>query len=593
MGLLPEQFVHQVQQATDIVDLVGQYVSIRQRGRDYVGLCPFHQEKTPSFYVSPTKQIFKCFGCQAGGGVFQFVQKQQNVSFPDAVRFLAERAGIPVPRGEGQAVEAGMDRGELVRLMRFAADFYRSQLRGDAGRDALAYARGRKFSEESIDRFELGYAPDRWDSLYSAAREAGFRDRQLLAVGLVVERREGNGCYDRFRNRLMFPIIDQAGRVLAFGGRALSAEERAKYLNSPETVLFDKSSCLFGLNWAHKAISAEGSAVVVEGYFDALMPIQEGVENVVATLGTSLTDRHVRMLSRLATDVTLLFDADAAGARAAERGLELFIAQQMNVRVAAVPDGKDPCDYVLSAGAEALRTLVADAPDALEHVWREQMARLGNTGNLVDRRKAAEAFLRVVVTSAAYEAIDPMRQGMLINRLAHLMGVSVEQMTARVRQMVRKVPTSAQRRPSVASGREDAAPALGPIGAKRRILEVLIAEPDLFEHAARHVGVEDFADDPLLHAVAREVWRLGSEGDLSCEELLNIDAGPQWGSLITDLLNAGESRGNYAATLAGDLELVEYHLKGPGTVRRAELSDDEALRQVARSHRPSPRRRPW
>ena len=596
MAMLPEQFIHQVQQATDIVDLIGQSVTIRRKGKDYTGLCPFHQEKTPSFSVSPTKQIFKCFGCGVGGGVFQYIMLQQKVPFPEAVGILAERAAIPVPTPDGPPTEAGMGRSELLRLTRFATDFYREQLQTPAGKSALDYAYNRQLTDTSIERFELGYAPDAWDGLYAAARKAGYRDKQLLAVGLVAERQSG-GCYDRFRNRLMFPIIDAAERVIAFGGRALAANERAKYLNSPETILFDKSSSLYGLSWARKAISASNSVIVTEGYFDAIMPAQLGVENVVATLGTALTERHVRMLSRLASDVTLVFDSDSAGAAAAERGLELFIAQQMNVRIGAVPDGKDPCDYVLAAGGEAFAQLAADAPDALEHMWRKRSAEFHAGGNIVEQRQAAEEFLRIVVNSAAYGAIDPVRQGMLVNRLAHLMGVPVEQLGRQVRDLTRRVPTASGRREAEYEPRrpEPTGPVLGQAGSQRRILEVLIAEPDLFEHTARHVGVEDFTD-PLLASVAHQLWRLGNDGDLSLESLLALNAGPDWGRLVTDLSVAGERRGNYAATLAEELEYIEHqHARNAlEALKQAGCAgDDESLRQYnLQRRRPDARRMP-
>ncbi|NLF32583.1 MAG: DNA primase [Planctomycetes bacterium] len=592
MAKLPEHFIHQVQQATDIVELVGRYVTLRRRGKDHVGLCPFHQEKTPSFAVSPTKQMFKCFGCGAGGGVFQFVMLQQKITFPEAVRLLAEQAGIPVPADDGPPAEAGMDRGELVRLMRFAADFYRQQLRQDAGAAALAYVRGRGVTDESIERFELGAAPDAWDALYRAARAAGFRDRQLAAVGLVAER-DGGGYYDRFRNRLMFPIIDAAGRVIAFGGRALSDDQRAKYLNSPETVLFDKSSNLYGLAWARQPIARTGRVVVVEGYFDALMPAQAGMDNVVATLGTALTERHVRMLSRLAPDVTLVFDSDAAGAAAAERGLELFIAQEMHVRIGAVPDGKDPCDYVLSAGVEAFARVVEQAPDALDYVWRKRSAQFAGAENLVERRQAAEDFLRIVVTSAAYGAIDAVRQGMLVNQLAHLMGLPVEHLTQQVRRLLRRVPTASA--PASPPSATDRGVVMGPAGAQRRILEVLVAEPDLFDQAARQAGPEEFTD-PVLAAVAREIWRLGDLGELNLESLLSVAGGDDWGRIVTDLATAAERRGNHAATLAEDLAYLESCRcrRRLDELRQAASSgDEESLRRYAAGRQtPDVRRMP-
>lgn len=598
MAKLPEQFIHQVQQAIDIVDLVGQSVALKKTGKDYSGLCPFHQEKTPSFNVSPTKQIFKCFGCGAGGSVFQFIMLQQKCNFPEAVRALAERANIRMPTDNLPAGEAEMGRGELTKLTAFAADFFKKQLRSPIGKGALEYAHGRKLTDESLDRFSIGYAPESWDALYKAARSANFSEKQLVAAGLVVPREQEGGAgrsggYDRFRNRLMFPIIDVSGRVIAFGGRALAKEERAKYINSPETALFDKSSNLYGLSWARQPISDSGQAVIVEGYFDAVMPAQAGVLNVVATLGTALTDRHVRLLSRLARDVVLVFDSDSAGAAAAERGLELFIEQQINVRVAAVPEGKDPCDFVVAAGGEAFAALVKAAPDALEYLWQKRSAEFFASDNLVDQRRAVEEFLRVVVNSSAYGAIDPMRQGLLVNRLAQLLRLPPEQLSVQMRQLTRRVPTASGARPPVRSGVEQPAFSMGLSRVYRQILEILIVAPDHFEYVARHVGLEDFSDPSLAH-LAAEVWRLASDGELSMESLLAVpNDDPEWGGLVTELALSAEGRGDYEATLQGALELVEHHRGQQELYGLRRSGDDDSLRQLSeRLKKPNLRRRP-
>ncbi len=593
MGKLPEQFVNQVQQATDIVDLVGQFVAIKQRGKDYQGLCPFHREKTPSFYVSPAKQIFKCFGCGAGGGVYQFIILQQKCTFPEAVRLLAERANIPMPRMSGDdSTQAGQDRGELQRVMRFATEFFQRQLRAPIGKEALEYARKRGLTEDGLERFELGYSPLAWDSLILAARGAGYSPSQLIACGLAIEKDSG-GCYDRFRNRLMFPIIDQAGRVIAFGGRALAMDEKAKYINSPETILFDKSSNLYGLSWARQSISESGQAVVVEGYFDALLPAQAGVANVVATLGTALTERHVRTLSRLATDLVLIFDADAAGLAAAERGMEIFITQQVNVRIAAVPDGKDPADYVLAHGGEAFAKVIAEAPEALEHLWQRRWGKLSGSGNLVVKRRAADEFLRAVVNSSAYGAIDPVRQGLLINRLAHLLDVPSEQLQRSIRQLIRQVGTAASAKPAVSSGKEAQEPVVGTAAAQRRVLEVLICQPDLFDEAARHIGLEDFSA-PGLADVARELWRLAEAGQLELQTLLYARGDAAWGQVITDLAAAGDARGNFQQTLAGDVEMLTAAARQQNLGELRKSGDDESLRALTEALKArDQRKRPW
>ncbi len=592
MSRFSEQFIQQVAQATDIVDLVSQYVSLKKKGREFVGLCPFHDDKNPSMYVVPAKQMFHCFVCQTGGGVFQWLMKYESLSFPEAVEMLAERANIPLPTDRQAApTPEGMSRNELRMLAKFAARWFRSQLFTEAGSHALEYARGRELSDESIKRFGLGFAPDAWDALVSAARKQGWRDRQLVAAGLAAERQSGSGVYDRFRNRLIFPILDTQGHVIAFGGRALADDESAKYLNSPEGPLFDKSSNLYALNWAREGIVKSGRAVVVEGYLDALIPLQAGVDNVVATLGTALTDQHVRLLSRFAAEAVLIFDADTAGQAAAERAMEVFLAQRLSVRVATVPAGKDPCDFVLAEGADALGSLVDEAPDALAFVWsRRQEAYKAAGGNLADGRRVVEDFLRLVVSGAAYGAIDEVRRGQLAQHIGHMLNIAPGDLQQQMRRLARQTTRR--------SGRTDAdesspgAAAVMPL-AERNVLEVLLNEPGLFETAAERIGPEDFTDERLV-PIAEAVWALGLDGRLSFDELINREGVAERASLVSQLAMAGSQRGNHVVTLNGAVGDLCYRRE------RRELEqikqnglDDDALRRLhERLKDPDARRHP-
>ncbi|MFW6061541.1 MAG: DNA primase, partial [Planctomycetota bacterium] len=440
MGRFSEQFIEQVAQATDIVDLVSGYVALKQKGREFVGLCPFHDDRNPSMYVSPSKQLFKCFVCGAGGGVYQWLMMYDKLPFPEAVEMLAERAGIPVPREkrqQAQAAPSGMRRADLLRVNTWAAKWFGQQLHKPAGKQALEYVRGRGLDDAALERFGVGYAPESFDALRTAARRAGINNDALLATGLIGE--GSRGPYDRFRHRLMLPICDAQDRVIAFGGRALRSEERAKYLNSPESSLFDKSSNLYGLNWARQGIVQSGQAIVAEGYFDALIPLHMGVENVVATLGTALTDRHITLLARYAREVVLLFDADEAGSRAAQRALEMFLTQRFQVRVANVPAGKDPADYCLLEGPEAMRRVIEQAPDALSYMWSLCQQRLTDAGgNLADRRAVVDEFLRLVAESAAYGAIDEVRRSNVAQHIGHLLNIPPEELQRQMRRLARK-----------------------------------------------------------------------------------------------------------------------------------------------------------
>jgi DNA primase len=583
----PEHFIHQVAQATDIVDLVGQYVALKRRGKEFVGLCPFHDDTRPSLNVSPGKQIFKCFACGAGGGVFQFVMLYDKLAFPEAIRALADRAGIRVPQEAGEPTPGGLSKTDLLGVTAFAAEFFRRQLGSPAGQAALDYARGRGLSDQTIERFGLGYAPDAWDALRRAAGRRRIGDRALVAAGLAARRETGGGCYDRFRNRLMFPIHDLAGRVIAFGGRALAEDQSAKYLNSADSPVFDKSATLYALHAARGPIGSTGQAVVVEGYLDALIPQQAGLTNVVATLGTALTDRQVRLLGRYAREAVVVFDADAAGAAAAERALEVFLAQQVHVRVATIPAGKDPCDVVQASGADALRGLLADAPDAIEHLWqRRREAYQAAQGRPAARRRIIEDFLRVVVSCSAWGAIDEMRRGQLAQHIAHMLNVSAGELQRQMRRLGRQAP---RRGPAA----DAPSPPASASTAERQVLEVLLNRPDLFDEAGERLEADQF-EDPALQPVARRVWQLAAAGELSLEEVLASSEIAAAGALVTDLAAAGAHRGNYERTLAGAVGHLVYRRARRDMAQWKQGGyTPETLRKISHALRcPDARRRP-
>ena len=310
----------QVLQAVNIVDLIGKSVALKRRGRDYVGLCPFHQEKTPSFHVRPDKQYFTCYGCKASGSAIDFVMRRDRVEFIDALRLLGEQAGIEMPRFGGSKQKSS-EKQALLEMQSAACAFFEKLLADPVrGQAAGAYLQSRGINDESIKRFQIGLAIDAWDALLSGPVGRKYPPAQLALGGLVKARDNGSGFYDTFRNRLMFPIRDENGRVIAFGGRIMpGAPDPAKYLNSPETPLFSKSRCVFGLDLARQRIVETRTAVVVEGYTDVVMAHQFGAANVVSPLGTAITEQHVGILRRFADQIVLLFDADIAGDTAVDR----------------------------------------------------------------------------------------------------------------------------------------------------------------------------------------------------------------------------------------------------------------------------------
>ena len=422
----------QIRDGVDIVDLVGGYVTLKRAGANFKGLCPFHQEKTPSFNVHPARQSFKCFGCGAGGDVFTFVQLRENVNFVEARQMLADRAGISLEHEErasaGQAGGTGGDRitkSELARVNDWAQRCFRRNYENEAGQVARQYVEKRGISPEMVEAFGLGFAVDSFDSLLRQAGQSRVDMKLLVAAGLVKERQQG-GYYDAFRNRLMFPIIDVTGRVIGFGGRALG-DDPAKYLNTPATLLFDKGAELFGLDRARQAISEKGVAVVSEGYTDCLMAHQFGITEMVATLGTAMTDAHAAVLKRYADRLILIFDSDEAGQRAADRALSVTLNVGLDVSIARVPDGKDPCDYLLSAGADAFNAVLKGAVGALESKW-QQVVREYDAGNSTPaRHRAVEAYLSQLAEWAGGNAIDPIQQGLLLNQLGKILSVPGEE----------------------------------------------------------------------------------------------------------------------------------------------------------------------
>ncbi len=389
--------LEEIRRRADIVDVISPHVRLRKSGRRLVGLCPFHQERTPSFTVDSEKGLWHCFGCKAGGDLFSFVELTEKVTFQEAVELLARRLGLP-PRTPADAARS-RTRERLLSLHEEAARFFHANLNRTIGKHALSYLKERGVSAESIDGFLLGYAPDAWDGLLNALGSQGFAGKELAQAGLALQRDDG-GFYDRFRNRLIFPIRDSGGRVIAFGGRALAEDQQPKYLNSPETALFQKGQTLYGFDRARRAASEAERAIVVEGYLDVIACHEAGFSEAVATMGTALTSAHVELLRRRTERLVLAFDADSAGLAAALRGRELFAQAGLDVRVIAMPEGMDPDDVIRNRGAAAFDELVEAALPMLEWELGRVLARAEGKGE----RELMEAVRDAVTVLARVPA---------------------------------------------------------------------------------------------------------------------------------------------------------------------------------------------
>ena len=353
MAQYSSDLLDEVRARTDLVELISDFLTLKRAGENWKGLCPFHAEKTASFMVNPRKGIFHCFGCGAGGDAFGFLMRQSHLSFPEAVRLLAERAGVTLPQAGGRGDAQAPQREPLYETLELAAAYYERALwERPEGERARRYLRERGISDDVARRFRLGYAPEGWEHLLQHARGAGVDEGALVQVGLALPRSEGRGIYDRFRGRLIFPISDLQGRVIAFGGRSLGPEE-PKYLNSPETPLYVKGQMLYALHLAKQAIREKGRAVVVEGYLDCLTAQQAGFGETVAALGTAFTPAQVTLLKRYTDELITAFDADPAGESATLRGLEVLVASGLRVRVAPLPAGEDPDSLIRKHGPHA------------------------------------------------------------------------------------------------------------------------------------------------------------------------------------------------------------------------------------------------
>lgn len=359
---IPEPFLDELLSRTDLVDLVSEFVPLTKKGNSYWGCCPFHSEKTPSFHVVPDKQIFKCFGCGKGGGAFNFVMELENLTFRDAVAVLAKRAGMEVP-DTGHGPDSGERRKKLLEINRQAARAFHRWLYQPEGGQGLSYLQNRGLSRQTLTRFGLGFAPNRWDGLIQELAKEGYDKRDLLDAGLAVSNKDGR-IYDRFRNRVMFPIIDVRGDVIGFGGRVMDGAT-PKYLNSPETLVYNKSRNLFALNYAKK--SKAGEIILTEGYMDTIALHQAGFDSAVASLGTALTSDHARLIAHYFSKVILAYDGDDAGVAAAQRAISLLEKEGLQVRVLQVTGAKDPDEFIKAYGPEAFAHLLEQSENQVDY----------------------------------------------------------------------------------------------------------------------------------------------------------------------------------------------------------------------------------
>lgn len=516
-GFIPEDTIAEVRNAANIVDVVSEHVSLKKSGKNHLGLCPFHADKAPSFTVSEGKQIFHCFGCGQGGNVFKFLMQYHNIGFPEAVSLLARKYGIVLPAKDmSRSQRRHMEQTEKLFIINQQAAEYFSQCLRDKrkGQLAKAYLEKRKMSQDTVSHFSLGYAPNGWDNLVRYFRSKDIALGDVERSGLVIPKKIG--YYDRFRARIMFPIVDIHNRVVGFGGRCLD-ESLPKYLNSPETSIYHKGRILYGLPLAKETCRKTGVVFVVEGYFDVLALHCHGILNVVGTLGTAITRHHVRTLKGYARQVILLFDSDEAGMKAAERSLPLFVEEKVDARVMTLPQGSDPDSYIFKAGPKAFRDLADKALDMMKFLMVSAINRFGLS--LQGRVKVVEVLIPPLVSLT-----DSVVRAVYVKELSERLDIDEAAILEKIRNSSRKDRPVVSERPGKRGSRLE-----------ETLVAMMLNAPDMLSNIDTTELVESF-ETPTLKSLGKIILqKYGAGGVALGADLIGRTEDPQLQELISSL----------------------------------------------------------
>jgi DNA primase len=483
-GFFPPELIDRIRDASDIVDVISEYVPLKKRGKNYLGLCPFHAEKDPSFTVTPQKQIFYCFGCGEGGNVIHFLMKHEKLSFPEAIELLAKKANIPLPKESWREKQSGLS-GKLYYANQVANEYFVKNLYREApGKSARQYLKKRGFDAETLKIFSLGFAPADWEGFLRFAQTKDIKPEILTQAGLTVPRTEGKGAYDRFRKRITFPIFTLSGKIVGFGGRVLDEKDEPKYLNSPETPIYQKGRILYGLNLSKEEIRQKGSAILVEGYVDLITLYQAGIKNVVASSGTAFTQDQAHLLARYAEKVYLFFDADSAGQSATFRSVDLLFSEGLDVFVVSLNPGEDPDSYVRKFGQQAVEEKINQAKSFIEFKCES----LGKDFSQLSLREQ-ETVIRDLAETAK-KISDDIRRNLFIKKIAQVFKVN----ESLIFKLVGKKQASADRRPpSVAKKANDDSNLVGQEKIERGILRILMEDHKLLKTVSGKLQPEDFS----------------------------------------------------------------------------------------------------
>jgi DNA primase len=598
----------------NIVDLIGEQVSLTRRGRTFKGLCPFHDDHNPSMDVDPERQRYRCWSCGAAGDIFDFVMNRERIGFREALESLAQRARITLPQDRARSNEPSKE--GLYEVMRWAEqEFHRCLLDSELGKPAREYAASRSLNDESIKAFRLGYAPNEWDWLIQRARARRITHDQLEKCGLVRRKSEGQGVYDWFRGRLMFPIRDARRRVIAFGGRILpefEAKVPNKYDNSPQTSMFTKSEHLYGLDQARDAIAKSKRAVVVEGYTDCIMAHQKGLTHVVGTLGTALASSHVAILKRHADRIVLVYDGDDPGQKAADRALALFLSSEVDLRVFSLPDNLDPCDFLLQRGPEEFERGLDSAVDALDFKLR-RASQLYDLSSIDGRRQALDFVLvAVAAVPVLTTGTAPITREIVLDRLGHRLGLPPDAVRKRLRELRERQTKTRDRRveDTENASQTNASPWANESTVERELLEVLLADPTRIEEASKAIEVKEITTPGFrrILEVCIETIRDGQvvdldglrqrleDRELACRASILAETGREKGAFgrrLADVLAKLQSRKSEAEDQSQDATRGDGQDSGDAKERRAQarfhkkkLSDQSKAQRHAMSDSP-------
>ena len=541
---IPEHQVEEIRANTDIVDLVSGYVQLRKRGRNYIGLCPFHNEKTPSFTVSPEKQIYHCFGCHAGGNAYRFLMEYKNISFVESVQELAENLGIKIEQDAAPNSEEKSEFEELYEINIVAAKYFSNNLlKNSNGEIARKYFKERKIKPQTNKVFGLGYALPEWDSLLNHLKKNQVNLSQAKDIGLVDAKNDGS-YYDKYRGRTIFPIFSPNGRVIAFGGRVMNKDEKtAKYINSPESKIYSKRKTLYGLYHSKEEIRRIDKAILVEGYMDVISLFQNGVKNVVASSGTALTDEQVQLLSRFTKNIVVLFDADPAGQKAATRSIEILLKAGFDVKLITLPNGEDPDSYIINFGTEEFNKQIENAQEFLEF----QTEQFYNAGVFEDSKKSAEAIRELVKYVALID--DELKRNILIKSISkkfnlrekliekeldNIFNINAKKEYQSERRLERKIVTTA-------SALQSATLSQSTYNFEKGLIELLLeGREEIVEIIFDHIHPDDFQDEQF-RIIASSVEKGYSIKDISPSAIIDSLQDESIKTMARSLTLGGES----------------------------------------------------